>query len=428
MAYFDDLTHAQQQGTIWRCTCHAENPPHYDVCHECRRPSWTCATCHTVIPEAHSECTRCGGTTSLDTLTADDEGDEDPELSYGEWVAEQIGPRQVGGHYDHGREGSEYEVLAIDRGSRSAWRTWQISVRWDRDGRTTSHCTGWDPDRDRVVAEPPAPGAQIISVGRLHGPAPEEDKAMSLPTLPHRDNSSQPAFNQLRSRLLTIGHCTADLQYQHMAVALDQALTTLADLAPAQAEKLADQLVAPDPYVPVSEIALRRAEEADIDTSSWSRRRAAADTLITHQTDPDSARDEAEGIWRALAAERPRTAAGLAELLTTLPDTWRQDLFPTDDITRLPAAPYGNWPRPEIATYDRDIENCGACEEVRDDFCRYHRGVLDSLQHMRELLATLATDDQALQLVDDRRVTRQQHVADILTESNADGPEPPRHS
>ncbi|WP_326680986.1 hypothetical protein [Streptomyces sp. NBC_01237] len=66
--------------------------------------------------------------------------------SAAEFVALQVGPRRVGGRYDHGDTDSEYEVLAIDRGPRLDWQSWQITVRGE-DGQVRDHCTGWDPAR-----------------------------------------------------------------------------------------------------------------------------------------------------------------------------------------------------------------------------------------------------------------------------------------
>ncbi|MEU7855222.1 hypothetical protein [Nonomuraea sp. NPDC049141] len=69
---------------------------------------------------------------------------------YERWVDEQIGPRQVGGRYDHGYEDSTYDVLAIERGPRDTWPIWRIQVR-DQAGERW-HCTAWDPRWDRVVS------------------------------------------------------------------------------------------------------------------------------------------------------------------------------------------------------------------------------------------------------------------------------------
>jgi hypothetical protein len=61
-----------------------------------------------------------------------------------------IGPRKVGGRYFSGGWRQEYDVLALSDTGRAGWR---ITVRW-ADGRETSHCTAWDPRRDRVVSQP----------------------------------------------------------------------------------------------------------------------------------------------------------------------------------------------------------------------------------------------------------------------------------
>ncbi|THA65403.1 NUDIX hydrolase [Streptomyces sp. A0642] len=81
-------------------------------------------------------------------------------MTWEEWIATQIGPRVVGGRYNHGHAGSTYEVLAIERGPRplGTWPVWDISVRYDEDGRERTHCTGWDARRDTVVTQPPADG------------------------------------------------------------------------------------------------------------------------------------------------------------------------------------------------------------------------------------------------------------------------------
>ncbi|MGO4422275.1 hypothetical protein AB4Z54_27110, partial [Streptomyces sp. MCAF7] len=34
--------------------------------------------------------------------------------------------------------------------------------------RETTHCTAWDPERDRVLAQPPVPDVTVVSIGRLH--------------------------------------------------------------------------------------------------------------------------------------------------------------------------------------------------------------------------------------------------------------------
>lgn len=38
----------------------------------------------------------------------------------------------------------------------ATWPVWDITVRYDSDGREQTLCTAGDPDRDHVVAEPTA--------------------------------------------------------------------------------------------------------------------------------------------------------------------------------------------------------------------------------------------------------------------------------
>jgi len=72
-----------------------------------------------------------------------------PEPTYEEWVAEQIGPRQVGGRY-RTYTGYEYQVLEIEPGPRPTWPTWRITIRGVEDGTERWHCTAWD-ERDQVL-------------------------------------------------------------------------------------------------------------------------------------------------------------------------------------------------------------------------------------------------------------------------------------
>lgn len=155
--YETDLAAAKRSRTAWGCTCGADNPATYDACHDCGRPSWTCAACGTVNPSARSNCNECDGTMPAELLGDREEGFE---MTYEEWIATQIGPRLVGGRYSHGDAASTYEVLAIEPGPRplGTWPVWDITVRYDQDGRETTHCTGWDARRDTVVAQPPAGG------------------------------------------------------------------------------------------------------------------------------------------------------------------------------------------------------------------------------------------------------------------------------
>lgn len=61
-----------------------------------------------------------------------------------------VGPRRVGGRYFNGYWQQGYEVVAI--GAEIPWADWSITVLWD-DGRTTTHCTAWEPKRDRVLVQ-----------------------------------------------------------------------------------------------------------------------------------------------------------------------------------------------------------------------------------------------------------------------------------
>lgn len=74
------------------------------------------------------------------------------------YVDECIGPRVVGGRYDYGYWGETCTVLAIDRNP-AGWELWTITeANEDELRRNTSrtHCTPWDPSKDRVVSQPEA--------------------------------------------------------------------------------------------------------------------------------------------------------------------------------------------------------------------------------------------------------------------------------
>lgn len=75
------------------------------------------------------------------------------------WIGQAIGPRRVGGRYA-GYWGNEYEVVAIDPGPREGWPAWQITVR-DSNGER-SHCTPWNPRRDRVLYQPHDPSDEPV--------------------------------------------------------------------------------------------------------------------------------------------------------------------------------------------------------------------------------------------------------------------------
>lgn len=147
--YLEELAAAKRACRAWGCICGADNPPSYDACHECQRPSWTCAACGTVNSSGRSECYECSNTMPAELLGDRSEGFE---MTYEEWITTQIGPRVVGGRYRSGYGGTAYEVLAIERGPRrlGTWPVWDITVRYD-DGRQTTHCTSWDASRDTLL-------------------------------------------------------------------------------------------------------------------------------------------------------------------------------------------------------------------------------------------------------------------------------------
>lgn len=151
--YETDLAASKRSRTAWGCTCGADNPATYDACHDCGRPSWSCAACGTVNPSGRGDCTECGNTMPAELLGDREEGFE---MTYEDWIATQVGPRVVGGRYNHGDDASAYEVLAIERGPRplGTWPVWDMTVRYDRDSRDTTHCSGWDAGKDRILPTP----------------------------------------------------------------------------------------------------------------------------------------------------------------------------------------------------------------------------------------------------------------------------------
>lgn len=58
-------------------------------------------------------------------------------------------PRVVGGRYYSDRWQREHTVLAKEYHDETFW----LTVHWD-DKKVTTHCTAWDPHRDKVVREP----------------------------------------------------------------------------------------------------------------------------------------------------------------------------------------------------------------------------------------------------------------------------------
>lgn len=100
-----------------------------------------------------SAACRLAGQTPQDQRIPEESDQMRPLIDYNDeakHLSTQIGPRKVGGRYYNGYSGQEYEVLNIETG-RPTWPVWLITVRW-ADGHTTSHCTAWDPKRDRVLS------------------------------------------------------------------------------------------------------------------------------------------------------------------------------------------------------------------------------------------------------------------------------------
>ena len=60
-----------------------------------------------------------------------------------------VGPQVVGGLYFCGYWHREYTVTAIEY--KDGWEGTSITVRWEDDGHTTTHCTAWDEKWDRVI-------------------------------------------------------------------------------------------------------------------------------------------------------------------------------------------------------------------------------------------------------------------------------------
>lgn len=64
-----------------------------------------------------------------------------------------IGPRSVGTRYRSGYGDDDVTVLAVDRDP-AGWMLWSVTEATDEElasGRSRTHCTDWDYDRDCVV-------------------------------------------------------------------------------------------------------------------------------------------------------------------------------------------------------------------------------------------------------------------------------------
>ncbi|GAB3673669.1 hypothetical protein [Saccharopolyspora sp. NPDC049426] len=77
-------------------------------------------------------------------------------------IAEEIGPRHVGGRYRSGYSRRAYTVedISISAPDDVVGPRWSITVRWDN-GHVATHYTAWNPDRDEVLSPPPQPSAPV---------------------------------------------------------------------------------------------------------------------------------------------------------------------------------------------------------------------------------------------------------------------------
>lgn len=68
-----------------------------------------------------------------------------------------VGPRVAGGRYLNGYWDEEYTVVAVHTDPDDVTAVlgvpapWAITVRYDGDHQNRTHCTAWDPARDRAL-------------------------------------------------------------------------------------------------------------------------------------------------------------------------------------------------------------------------------------------------------------------------------------
>ncbi|MFD9453467.1 hypothetical protein ACFWBC_10295 [Streptomyces sp. NPDC059985] len=103
----------------------------------------------------------------------------------------------------------------------------------------------------------------------------------------------------------------------------------------------------------------------------------------------------ADDLWRRLAAHQPAVAAALALKVRDMPADW---VLRELGVSRPEAAltlPFSDPEhRVEIEPYDgADWENCPACGESIDDFCRYHRGYMAGYDALHRPLLDAVTLD-----------------------------------
>ncbi|AWZ06878.1 MULTISPECIES: hypothetical protein [unclassified Streptomyces] len=110
---------------------------------------------------------------------------------------------------------------------------------------------------------------------------------------------------------------------------------------------------------------------------------------------PDDPFRTAGDLWNRLVGHQPAVAAALALKLRELPDDWTMrelGLVRPEAALALPSSDPEH--RVEIEPSDAgDWENCPACGEAADDFCRYHRGYTAGYEALHQPLLDAITID-----------------------------------
>ncbi|MFF5020071.1 hypothetical protein [Streptomyces sp. NPDC001165] len=88
----------------------------------------------------------------------------------------------------------------------------------------------------------------------------------------------------------------------------------------------------------------------------------------------------------------PHIAAVLADYLTQLPPTWREDMFSSSHGHPTPSTQARG---PETAPYHPGWEDWPACSEAQEP-CRYHPRFCDGQDYQSALIKTALTDHTAI--------------------------------
>ncbi|MFF8423152.1 hypothetical protein [Streptomyces sp. NPDC015680] len=95
----------------------------------------------------------------------------------------------------------------------------------------------------------------------------------------------------------------------------------------------------------------------------------------------------ADDLWRRLLEHQPAIAAALAMQVRDLPEDWPLRVLgygrPEAALAQPPSGPEH---RVEVEPYRTDPEDCPACGEAPDYFCRYHKGVSAGYQMLGQSL------------------------------------------